>query len=225
MKKKKKKQEDDVIGYDIIYEDDTEEQEDDVVEPKKKKKSLFSKKDKNKDNKEFYPGKVYRSFKRFPRNLVFMYNMKYNSHKRYLVEMRMRNGDEQLFYVFPKTGVFIFDKGAYIIDDSMARFNLAAGCYKLNYHQDFSLPIKIDYDVQVMTDMVSDPAVSDMKTSLNPATLEHYTRSKVVQNMMTGAGLPEMIKRILMVVVIGVIISIAILLIVLNDSGLLQGVI
>lgn len=190
---------------------------------KKNKKDKPDKLDKT--VKQMIPSEVYTTFKRFPRNLITKYKLKKHAHKRYLIRMRLRNGDETYFYAFPNEAIFKWQKGAYIIDDTLARYNYAGNIYALSYHEDFSLPIRVDYDINKLKDMVSDPAVSDMRVSLNPKTLEDYTESKVVQNMMTGAGIPELIKRVLLITVISGLISAAVLLLVLNESGILGGVI
>lgn len=173
---------------------------------------------------DFYPASVFRSWKAFPRNLIFRYNMKYNAHKRYLVEMRLRNGDETTFYAFPREGVFIWNKGGYIVDDSLSRFNMAANVYKLCYHEDLCLPVRMDYDVTVMKNMVSAPNISDMKAALNPAVLMQSQSSKVVQNMMSGAGIPEMMRRIMIITVVILVILGGFVLLWAYKSGIFQQV-
>lgn len=178
--------------------------------------------EKQKPNKDYNPESVYKSFKRFPRNLASFYNHKYNAHKRYLIRMKLRNGDETDFYAFPKFGVFTYLGGAYIIDDGLKVYNDTAKCYQLSYHQDLSIPIRFDVDIGKTKEGISH--VSDMSSSLNPAVLEQSQRSTVVQNMIAGASVPEMLKRILVIAVVTLVIVIGSFVLFGYKMGIFSGI-
>ena len=174
--------------------------------------------------KEYDPHHLYKSFKGFPRNILYRFHVRYHIDRRYLIRMRLRNQDMIDFYIFPKTGIFKFKSGAYLIDHSLSRFNNSAGCYELSYNEDFVLPIDMKYDVKELIEAISFGGISDMKAACNPQVLEQSQRSKVVQNMMSGAGLPEMLKRLLILVIAVLIVLVLYVALWMYKSGMFEQV-
>jgi len=155
-----------------------------------------------------------------PRSWMRRYRMKNYKDRRVHITMLLRNGDKDQFYVFPEAEQFYYQKGVYILDSSLAKFDIAANCNSLTYHQDFSVPINKDVDVNAMKKAGSDPRFSDLDIAFNPYALEKFTESKVVEGMMKGAGLQEWMQRMFILQITLLIILIVFFLIYAQKSGM-----
>ena len=198
-------------------------------------KKRRSKKRRSKDDELFIEeekeeGKIYdpvqlaTKFSKLPFNIKAIYDNKFKAHQRYLVRMLLRNGDRKDVIIFSTDGSFRCLGGMYVIDESLAHFNMSARLWELEYHQDYTLPIDRSINMQEVRKMSSDPQVSDLDVAFNPYQLEKFSESKVTEGMMKGAGLADWLKQMKLILIVLVVIGAAHLLLFVIKTGMLQSV-
>jgi len=138
--------------------------------------------------------------------------------------MLLRNKDRIDLIIYTKDGTFKYGNGMYLIDETLAHFNMSARVWELEYHQDFVLPIDRTINLSDVHKMASDLSVSDLDCAFNPANLEKFTESKVVEGMMSGAGLQEWLKQMKLWLMAGVIVAGAHFVVFLIKAGVFQSV-
>ena len=150
--------------------------------------------------------------------------MRFYSSEALLVNMELRNGFFSSFMVRTKDTSFEYSGGTYIIDNELKYYHLDAGLYALDYHQDLALPIRKTVPVNEINKAITSSGVSDVEVSTNPMVLRKFIESKLAEGIMKSQQIDEYLKQLKMFILITMVCSIAMLLLFVTKTGMLQGV-
>jgi len=141
----------------------------------------------------------------------------------YLINMELRNGDHTTFLINTAKDHFTYMKAKYVIDSNLKHYNINAKMYSLDYHQDFSLPIKRVFNVSSIKKAIKSTDMIDVELATNPSTLEGFVESNVAKQVMKSAGVEEFLKVMRTMVIVNVILSALTFMIIVWSTGMLQG--
>lgn len=142
----------------------------------------------------------------------------------YLINMELRNGYATSFLIIPKEDGFTFMDSKYVIDPAMAYPHVDAKTYALDYHQDFSLPIKKKIDVNLLKTTVEASGTTEIELATNPSVLERFQQAKIAEGVMKGQQIDEYLKaQKLWIIVTAVVVVIHFMLFVYG-SGMLSNI-
>ncbi len=152
---------------------------------------------------------------------------KNKGHMHVLVRMIMYSGDVMEFYVPTSDKGFVFDKRRYLFDDSHRYFNPTSQCYCYDFHQALDIPIRLrvklphemiqfiekhekqlsknqsaKINADEIKEILENPDVSDVDSSINPKSLEEYLKSNFVQALVMAASIGRIFRIILILVII-----------------------
>ena len=145
---------------------------------------------------------------------------KYKKLSAFLINMQLSNGNTMQFIVKVTDGGFRFDKGFYIIDDELKYFMATSNMYALDYHEELCFPVSRKIEVSNLKDELIQSNDVELKTTINPVSLEYFMQSSVIQKLLSGAELDQALRFIKMgVIIIGIAVFI-ILLINLSLAGI-----
>ena len=142
--------------------------------------------------------------------------------KTFLVHMELRNGMHTQFVIMLKGNCFNYMDGIYVIDDKFKYYDVSSKLYCLDYHQDFSLPIKRKVDLNALRNAIQKEGITDVDTAINPVTLKNFIESAVIQKVMKGEEMDQIfrfLKLMTTLIFIGVVI---ILIVLLKTTGILE---
>ena len=91
-----------------------------------------------------------------------------------LVNFELRNGNHRSFTIIDKQGEFRFLKCLYIIDQSLKYYNIDSKMWCLDYHQDYSLPVKRIIRVELIKKAIEDSNIIEAEASTNPSLIDTY---------------------------------------------------
>lgn len=144
---------------------------------------------------------------------------KYKKTSAFLINMQLTNGNVMQFIVKITDGGFKFDKGFYIVDDEQKYYMTTSNMFALDYHEDLCFPIKRTIDINTIKDELTSSDDVELKTAINPVSLQYFMESSVIQKLLAGAELDSALKFIkIMVILIG-IISLISFLVTLSIAG------
>lgn len=152
-----------------------------------------------------------------------------------IVVMHYRNGTRSTRVFFLEDeGVFYYKKNAYIIDDTCKRFDTTYQENVIEYFESVSLPIKHNYNYQDLeaaaVGMLDNENASpdsiglDVVSSLNPHSLYTWIKSSVIQKVMKGELIDEMLKKTQFFLILTFIGVVLVLVLNLYTSGLLSSI-
>ena len=119
-----------------------------------------------------------------------------------LINMQLSNGkyisfirpvDEDKFSIFGNT---------YIVDTKMARYSLSAGMNFLRYHQDLSIPLDPDIDVNFVKTAIESSGIIDCPAATNPSNITRFLNSNIIEQIFQGASLG---KLLMIIIIIGIV--------------------
>ena len=142
--------------------------------------------------------------------------------RKFIVNMQLRAGDWITFQAFPKDNKFTYAGGTYIIDENLKYYNRSAKSYCLNYHQDFSLPIKHEIPVTSIHKAIESTGICEVENSTNPSALTKVLEAKLGEGIAKASQLPDFIKQMRMLVTIGAVSSVVHLVLFVIKSGMLK---
>lgn len=153
-----------------------------------------------------------------------------------IVIMHHRNGTRSTRVFFLEdTGVFIYKKFAYIVDDTAKKFDVTYHEYVIEYFEGISLPIKLILDYEKLEQQAIETEAHfnnddefvgsvglDVVSALNPHSLYTWIKSSVIQKVLKGELIDEMLKKVMFFLII-TFAGVAIILVLnLYTSGLLS---
>lgn len=147
---------------------------------------------------------------------------KISSANKMLINMELRNGMHRQFFTFTQEPIFRFMKGCYVIDGDLKYYNVDAKCFALDYHQDFTLPIKRQLPASNIKKAIESSGTVEVENSTNPLTLENLIISKIAEGVMKGRQIDEFFKQIKLMLIITMIAAVIHLLLFINASGVLK---
>lgn len=141
--------------------------------------------------------------------------------KAFVVEMFHRNGTKSFFLVFPTTNSFVRNKKRYIIDEEYKYYNNSTKNWALTYHEDISVPLDIGINTNKINKALNQ-SDSEIRSAINPESLEIYMKSSFVQKIMQGEEMDKIFKRLILLGMVGAIGTIIHLLLFVQMSGMLD---
>ena len=142
----------------------------------------------------------------------------------YLINMELRNGMHDFFFINSNKSNYVYKGGTYIIDDEAKYYVLSANRFALDYHQDLSVPIKRKIPFNEVRKAIVALESSEVETAINPSSLKHFIESEVIQKVMKGQELDAMLKKILIVCGIGALAGVIHLMVFVFKSGMLNSI-
>lgn len=162
-----------------------------------------------------------------------------------LIRMEMNSGHFIEFYTIENNNNFIFRKKQYVIDISLKYYIKNRNVWAYDYHESLSIPlrnkVKLSEDINELLNRVEDKSrkginvktdanevsqlienseMIDVEKSLNPLTLQRFTESEVIKQILQGAVISRLLKVIFILVIIIAVFSVLHLLIYSYQSGL-----
>lgn len=167
------------------------------------------------------PGKIYDLTKwiRRIKNRLF-------PDRTYLINMELRNGMHKSFLILSTQDKFYFMEGRYIIDDDLKYYNISCGCYALDYHQDFAMPVRRKISPNTLKSAMKEVQGDDMKidNATNPSTLDRFIESEMAKKVMEGQELATMLKRLFAVGLITMFAVVIHMIVFMKKTGMLDNV-
>lgn len=142
---------------------------------------------------------------------------------KYLINMQLRNGMHRTFVVSTQERYFRFMKGMYIIDPEMRYYHIDSKQFALDYNQDFSLPIKREFNIENLKDDIN-VQHNQVENSTNPALLKEFLESKVAEGVMRGQRIDDFLRRFQMLILISLLFNALTFVIILFGSGILSSI-
>jgi len=138
----------------------------------------------------------------------------------FLVIMKLRSGQYEVFTASSKTKTFVKDNSMYYIDSDMARRDSTSKLDVYFYHQDIATPFLIDYDLEALNKKL-DSSDKNIKKSLNPTSLKEFINSNIIEKILRGAELSNDLKFLKMLVIINLIITFICCALIAKSTGLI----
>ena len=143
----------------------------------------------------------------------------YKKRNMFLIEMYLRNGKKDTFTITTSEKHFSYKGGLYVIDSDLATHDLHSNLSSLIYHQDCSIPFKLDFNIDNLFEKIQDLNDSVDK-ALNPRNLKGFIASQVIEKVLKGQELSDDMKFLKMLLIISVLIGFISLVILAKTSGL-----
>lgn len=147
--------------------------------------------------------------------------------KTYLIFMFMRNGTARLEWLTTREETFTYEDGNYVIDSGLALYEKHNNSTLLMYHQDISLPLHIQIDVQQFYDLINKHTGIQKPEDINyhmlakdntlitynimPRVLKHLLNADVIKKIIQGEKMTDvlmLVKMLLIYCAIAVSISV-----------------
>jgi len=141
-----------------------------------------------------------------------------------LINMELRNGMHRTFMICTKKDNFNFMGGTYLIDTNLKYYLIDSKIWCLDYHQDFTLPIKRQIPIAEVQKAVEASGICEVESATNPATLENFIKAKVAEGVMKGQAIDEFLKAIRLMLIITCVAVLIHLALFVFKTGMLQGV-
>lgn len=140
--------------------------------------------------------------------------------KMILINMELASGFLEHFLIEQDQGSFDYSKGTYIVDMSLAYWDLTAKFYALDYHEGFVLPLKRHIDVGKLNLAISGTGNYDCSTATNPSLIKNFQMSNIIEQVITSARLLKWLGPIrMMLIAILVIVSVIALILFFKLGG------
>ncbi len=141
-----------------------------------------------------------------------------------LINMELRNGFHQTFMIQHSEPFFHFQGGTYIIDASLKYYNISSRLYMLDYHQDFCMPVKREWNIDRLKKAIKFSNITEIDLAINPMNVESFIEGKVVEGMVRGQQIVEELKKYFLLLIINALFSGIHLVLFVVKTGMLNGV-
>lgn len=148
----------------------------------------------------------------------------FNKTKALLINMELANGDHTTFTAYPDKESFVWEKKTYVVIAEYKYYNHDAQLFCLDYHENFTLPIKRSIPIDMIRKSVEGSGITDIENATNPSTLKRFIESEIIEKVMKGQALEDaltMLKFLGIATVIGVYLHLVIYVI---KSGMLSSI-
>ena len=134
------------------------------------------------------------------------HKQKYQKSKYFLILMHTRNDKYYLFSVTTIEKYFIYQGGSYLLDTDLSRVDLHTGLNLLFYHQDSSIPLKVDVNLDELNKKV-DVQDKGVTLALNPVSLQGFIKSQVIEKVLKGQELTDDMAFMKKLIIISLLIN------------------
>ena len=142
--------------------------------------------------------------------------------RKFIINMELMNGDFTTFQIFTKKNYFKYLEGSYLIDSSLKYYNLGAKAWCLDYHQGLALPVKKQIPVDDIKTAIEQSGLYEIENSTNPSALTKLLEANLGEGIAKSSQMPDFFKKIYLIVVVGTLSSVAMLVLYVIKSGMLQ---
>lgn len=136
------------------------------------------------------------------------YKESFKKRDMFLVIMQLRNGKYDMFTIATAEKSFDYKGGHYYIDTDMVREDVHTSLNSLYYHQDITMPVRIDFEVDKLLNQIQHQA-KDVVKAVNPFSLKGFIHSQVIEKVLKGQELSDEMRMIKMITVMNLIIALA----------------
>jgi len=137
----------------------------------------------------------------------------------WLINMQMRTGYWSTFLITTDKPDFRHLGGLYTIDETAKYYNTTCKMFCLDYHQDLPLPIKRCIDVDSIKTAIESSSMLTIDNALNPQALNRWEESSIIQKLLAGSGIDELLKQIKLIAAVGAISGVILLIMWLYQTG------
>lgn len=124
----------------------------------------------------------------------------------FLVLMAMDNGKYDLITISTSEKFFIYNKGAYLIDEDFFKYNTHTKTSFLFYHESCGIPFKIDFNIDELKEKLSQ-AEQNYDLTINPRNLKGFINSQVIEKVLRGGELSKDLDFLKKLVLINLLVS------------------
>jgi hypothetical protein len=139
-----------------------------------------------------------------------------------MINMELVSGDHKHFRVIPVNNKFNWKKGSYIVDESLKYYDITYKMYCLDYHESICLPLKRMIDPESVKKELFKVGISDVDNAINPVSLKTFVESNIVQQMIKGADIDNLLNFLRLMIILVCIISGVHLILFVVKSGMLS---
>ena len=136
----------------------------------------------------------------------------------FLIFMCLRNGSYSFFSVAPIERKFDYKGGQYFIDSDLARKEHHSGLSVMFYHQDSSIPFKVNFEIDKLFKKVAD-ADRGVSLALNPNSLKGFINSQVIEKVLKGQELSDDMNFMKKLIIINLLVSAGVVVILAKTMG------
>ena len=147
-----------------------------------------------------------------------LWNYKFKKKRLFLIFMKLRNGNWDSSVIATRGRYFEKLGGTYFIDQDIGVRDLGTGFNTLFYHQDCAIPFSIDFNIDNLNDKIKNADESVLK-AINPSSFRGFIDSEVIEKVLKGQELSDQLKRIYMIVIIGLVVNVIAIIMIAKASG------
>jgi hypothetical protein len=142
--------------------------------------------------------------------------------KSLLIRMELMTGNHVEFMISLFEDRFVYQGRTYIIDETCKYYVASSKCYALDYHQDYSLPVKRHINANKIKDMIRKGGLVEVEEATNPKLLSTFQKSTVMEMMMKAQSQEDFYKQMKLIGILITFIVAAHFLLYLNETGALS---
>ena len=136
------------------------------------------------------------------------YKMSVKKRSIFLIIMQTRNKKYDHFTVATDLKYFYYKGGVYFLDSDFTRDDIHSGLSSLYYHQDCSIPFRIDIDTSKLKDEITQSGNDDViDKAINPSTLKGFVISQVIEKILKGEELSKDMDFMKKLIIINLLMS------------------
>lgn len=142
------------------------------------------------------------------------------------ITMELNNGDYIQFLADAGKSDFKYRGKTYIIDENLKYFMSSSRLYFIDYHENFTLPIKRKIPLkEIQKSMTSEKySQENIYYATNPKTLENFLTSSTIEKILSGAKLDEWLRQMRLMIIIILIVAVLHMVLFAVKSGMLAKV-
>ena len=137
-----------------------------------------------------------------------------------LIIMQLRNNKYTMFTVSTTDKYFVYKNGMYYIDPDMVREDTVTKLNTLYYHQDCSIPFKIDFNIDNLNEALQYND-DNVQKAINPNNLREFIMGDVIQQVMKGQAMSDELRLMKILIIMVLIINGGVALLLLHTMGII----
>jgi hypothetical protein len=139
----------------------------------------------------------------------------------FIAVLLLNNGKYDMVTVVDESGYFRYKGKTYVIDLGFMREDVNTSLNMLFYYEGMSLPLKLDVDVDELTQELEKVGQDDIITAINPSTLQAFIKSEVIKQLISSGDLTSEMKSVKTLILVSLGISATTAYFVLKMNGIL----
>lgn len=142
------------------------------------------------------------------------------------INMELVNGDIIEFIADAGKPDYKYRGKTYIIDENLKYFKSTSRMYFLDYHENFTMPIRRKIPLKEIQKGMTSQKYSEENIfyATNPKTLENFLTSSTIEKILSGAKLDEWLRQIRLMIIIVLFVVVIHLLLFAVKTGMLSSI-